>query len=190
MKIKKIAALLISMLMLSVALSANANAPLQIDGYYNVSNVALTQPLVVNGSAKINGGSFEGGKINGSLKLMNAKVSGPITINGSLQADHSIFLSTTKINGSLRSTNSTFENNVTIASTKTLLDNTTTKNIFIQKSSNGFLFRNKTSKIYLNGKSVVNGNITFAQSGIVYVAQGSKITGKVMNGKVIAGKLS
>ncbi len=185
MKVKSIVKISISLLMLTTAINADASAALRAEGNYNAKNISLTQPLVVDGSAKINGSTFNGGEINGSSSLTDVNVLGAIKVNGSLEATNSTFLKETRINGSLKGNNSVFKNDLIISSNKTILNNCSTKNIYIKKSSSGLFSMNKENAVYLNGKSQVNGNIKFAGKGIVYVEKGVKIAGKVINGKVV-----
>gem|GEM_PF-3397364 len=186
MKVKNIVKISISLLMLATAVNADASAALHIEGNYNAKNISLTQPLVVDGSAKINGGTFNGGEINGSLSLTDVNVLGVIKVNGSLEAINSTFLKETRINGSLKGNNSVFKSDLLISSSKTILNNCNTKNIYIKKSSSSIFSMNKENTVYLNGNSQVNGNIKFADTGIVYVEKGVKIAGKVINGKVVS----
>lgn len=181
--------LFISLLTSLTMASFSAYANIEIDGNINFQNTQshFTTAMVVNGNVQTKSSNINNTlTVNGSLTAHQSTFNGPLTVNGSLKAQASKFVNTT-INGSLNCKKCVFLKDLTVSSNQIQLSHSSLKNLTINGQSGGLFSSKKTPKLYLNNSSIVAGNITFKNSsGVVYLNSGSKITGKIINGKSVS----
>ncbi len=146
---------------------------LAINGTVEGKGVSLTPQTIIQGRVTLTEGEYGGGKVNGSLSLTKVKVLNDLIVRGGLAAKNSIFSKKVTIEGGLESVKSTFLDDLSIKSNKVELNDTIVNNLMIQKATT----------LYLNGNCVIKGSIEFQDSkGVVYIGNGSKINGKIING--------
>lgn len=172
---------LISAITLLVSSLSLANNVCQQNYGQTVCGSGVVKNVSSNGTATLNKTVVTGkASINGSLHAQSAKIA-YLSVNGTATIKDSIISKSAIINGTIHASQSTFLSDLIIASNTSTLNQSVTKNIYINKSSN-----NSNQEIFLNDHSIIDGDINFKSGGgIVYLSHGSKINGTVIGGKVI-----
>lgn len=182
MMIKKIILCSIAGLMITCQVYAD----LHVDGNITANNVQnFPEKMIVDGNATTKNSGFTSINVDGSLHTSNSIFTGNTVVNGAFSGDNSKFGSAT-MNGSFKCNVCTFNKNLHISSDAVTFSTVKAKNIIIQTQSTGLFSSKKTASLYLKNNSVVD-NITFQNGqGVVYTSKNSKITGKVVNGKIVS----
>jgi len=135
---------------------------LSVNGPVTIQQSTITS-AVINGPTDLNRSTVFQLTANGPLKLTEANIN-ELVLQGSLDAKKSTI------------------NKIKISGEITLTDSTVTSVTFKRKS-----LASSPSKIYLKGKSQVNGDIVFENGqGLVYAEKTAKVTGKIIGGKLEA----
>ena len=136
-----------------------------------------TETVNANGVAKMNGTEVERHtQVNGSLRAVSAKL-GTLTVNGDVILKRSEIRDVVKINGVLNAFKTQFLSSLVILANSGSLKKCELQDITFKKTSTP---RQKI-KLY---DSKVSGSITFdGGDGIVYLCDGSKVTGDIVGGK-------
>ena len=181
----------------STKLEKVSHESLTIAGSLNFNNLTIEQILSVSGSAEgdflkcekfIINGSFAGkniqatnGEVSGSLTCEKTNIDNDLEVNGSLKATETKVSGKTKVDGNLDASRSSFSD-IEISSWQCTLRNSKAKNIFIKKT------KDKSQRIYLKGKTIIEGNITFESgNGKVIFSNEAKVKGKVQGASVVNG---
>ncbi|MDO8955093.1 MAG: hypothetical protein Q7V63_09640 [Gammaproteobacteria bacterium] len=169
----------------SLPLIAVANCSLN-NGGYQANSISFDGPttcsggqadaISVNGPLLVSNEVISTLSVNGPIAANHAKVSS-LSINGQLNL-HNSTVDTLTINGALQSVNSTISS--VNAQGNLRFVNSTVGNIVIPHAPSAGHYT-----IYLQGKTVVNGNINFQEGGgIVYQSSTAKVTGTITGASV------
>jgi hypothetical protein len=132
-------------------------------GYVNIDGTTITDHLGVMGKVSAANANIGSVKCIGEMSIKGSVIQNGFEIIGFVNAASTNFLGSIEITGP-----------------ETTFDGSSMKNITIKRAEHS------GEKIYLEGNSVVNGNIVF-ESGNGYVIEnnGSSISGKVIGGQII-----
>lgn len=143
----------------------------------------ITPSISANGPVTITDTIVEQGvQVNGVLTAEKA-VFGSLTVNGKVTFHRVLVKGTSAITGDLNAHKSNFQDTLTISTNTVHLAACHTADIIIDNSGDGIV---SPQVLELADGTVVDGNVTFkADDGIVKMGPHSKITGKVIGGKVV-----
>lgn len=145
-------------------------------GSATLNGTTVTGSVAVNGTFRAESANINHGNINGSVFMNNTAIQNSFNINGSTSINHSTFKGGFIINGLLTATKSTF-NTLEIGSSQTTFTDSRTKDIHVLRD-------NYREKVYLNGNTIVDGNIVFDSGNGEVIENGGTVTGKVIGGKI------
>jgi len=168
---------------------------LTISGSLDFNDLTIEKILTVNGSIKgqllkcqkfIINGSFKGenikaqyGRVSGSLSVKKTTIEDDLTVSGSLTGNEIKVSGKTKIDGNLNASESSFSD-IEVASCECTLTNSKAKNVFVKKN------KHESQRIYLNGNTVIEGDIIFESlNGKVICSGEAKVLGKVQGASIV-----
>ena len=153
---------------------------LNIYGSLTFKNINIKEKLNVFGSLTGHNLKCFDLKVKGRTNIKDTKVYGTLNISGTIYCEKILVVGKTTVSGAINSSNSTF-NDIEISGMKIKFNNSTIKNIFINKNSNN---KDEVQKIYLKNTTVEN-DISF-ESGIgeIFIEGKSKIIGNIKGGKI------
>jgi hypothetical protein len=125
-----------------------------------------------DGAVNCGKGTVESLVVNGEASLDRTTVSKTLNVNGALDVNHSTLPATT-VAGALSANHSVFKGDLSFNGSEVTLSDTQAQNITI----NG-------GKLYIEGRSVVNGNITATGNAKIYISKKAKIKGTVTGASV------
>lgn len=161
--------------LITIDVTANENCTRAMSNM-TVGRVTL-RCLNLTGIANFNGTTIqENFDITGSLSATAAHFNN-LNAKGTVILDHSIITGITHIQGLLEASDTTFLNDIQITTNSATFKHSTTKNIKVISKT--------PAQVYLDNNSVVEGNIEFTEGHGVVKNHNSKITGKVMGGKIV-----
>ncbi len=136
--------------------------------------------LVVNGVANVTDFKIDTAKIHGSFNVRNGQIQDGLEVHGSFIGHRINITGNTIIFGNMKLHNSTIQS-LELSASSCLLKNTIVKNIIFKTTPH-----KKKQKLFLQGKTIVNGNITFTSgNGMVYATKKVIIKGKIIGGMVV-----
>jgi len=119
--------------------------------------------------------------VNGALLSIESDL-GSLQVNGEAKLEHSAIKGDALINGALKAEKCHFFGSLSIASEMTFLENATTIQILIRKTSH----LNSGQILKLSGKTIIHGDIVFESGkGQVFVTDDVEIVGNVIGGCVV-----
>lgn len=177
----KLGVLLISSAISSVGFSGSNNVCTNYPGVYICENGKIENIDGIYGSVILDNIEVSGvmkGNI-GTIDIKKSKINQIKGNIGSFIADHSVFLGKIKGNiGTIQLKKSTL-NEIDAHTSDVRFYNSTAEKITLSSAE-------KKIKINLNNKSMVNGDIYFAENfGVVCIDKSSELKGHVINGKVV-----
>jgi hypothetical protein len=133
------------------------------------------------GSVLLNGTHVkEKTDISGSFVADNVELN-YLIVKGQASIHSGLVKGSAEIFGSLDASKTTFKDDLLVYSTHVSLTDVDAKNITFGKSE-----PSSAQELYLSGKTNISGDIRFEQeNGVVYVAEGSHLSGNVIGGKII-----
>lgn len=132
--------------------------------------------LKVKGTAKFNNTTIkENLDVMGSLNATSANLNS-LTIKGQVTLDKSKVSGVVNIQGMLEASDTTFGDKILLETQSATFKHSTMKGIKITST--------KPATVYLNDQSTVDGDIEFTHGDGIVKNNGSKITGKVIGGKL------
>jgi hypothetical protein len=134
---------------------------MKIVGTASLTNTTMVGLLTLSGDLNATHATLNDLSIVGNVNLQNTTVAGNADITGKLNASDSK-LSGIKLHGE-----------------EIILSNSTSQDILIDSSRDS-----DTSHLVLNNNSIVNGDITFSDGKGIVENHNSKITGKIIGGKL------
>ena len=121
-------------------------------------------------------------QVNGDLTAEKVTF-GSLTVNGKVTLHTVLVKGSTVISGDLSAQKTTFQDTLTISTNTVQLADCHTADLIIDNSGDGIV---SPQILHLSEGSIVDGDVTFkAGDGIVRMSPDSKITGKVIGGKVV-----
>lgn len=150
-----------------------------VNGPLQTTNTMFTGPVIVRGPLNSSDGKFQALTVDGPYHAKAANILGAAEIRGPahLSKTHTKSLN---VKGPLIA-NKTWMGAVTIYANYSALTDCRADGITMINHS----YSPKTTKLYIQGKSTIKGNVAFeGKPGVVYLNTDSKITGKVINGQV------
>ncbi len=161
------------------------------------------ESLHVAGPLTMHGTTVDGSvTVNGKVYMFNSLVRGKTKIVGQLTATasrlgllelngHARLINTTirraaRIDGNMYAEGTTFEKPLSIAAVRTELEKTKTRNIFIRRIDASTAEKPRRQLIRLEDHTTVRGNVQFRQqNGVVQIDSTSKVTGKIIGGRLM-----
>lgn len=143
----------------------------------------ITPSISANGPVTITDTIVEhGAQVNGVLNAEKATF-GSLTINGKVILRSVLVKGTVTVAGVLSAEKTTLQDTLTISTNAVHLTACHTADVIIDNSGDGIV---APQILHLSGGTVVDGNVTFkGDEGIVQLGPNSKITGKVIGGKIV-----
>lgn len=133
------------------------------NGIVTLNSTTVTGPTTVNGVLSAEGANFETLDVNGSADLSNCIVNQSGNIKGALSAQSTKFRSILNV----------------YSSTTKLINTKITTDLHIHHTDS------KKQVVYLEKSTEISGNIIFDdRNGVVIISKDSKISGKVVGGKI------
>lgn len=177
------------LILIAIMLAANvvfAGDPCQsTSGPYGpmICGGGVTNSVYSNGSVSMQDTIVrQATQINGQL-LAEKVVFNTLTVNGKVSLQHSVVQGEANLSGFMSAFKTTFGDTLNIASNYLKLSACHTADIIVSASGDGV---SGTQTIDLTDSSLVDGDITFkANDGVVNLGPNSKITGKVLGGKIV-----
>jgi hypothetical protein len=152
---------------------------LNVDGSTSLNGTTVTNTVTANGSLRANHSILNKVTANGSAQIRNSEIKGHLCCSGSADIYKSK-VNTATISGSLFAVTTIFAEQLSLATDKTILQSSQTKDVIIQVVNNH-------EELYLQNNTIVEGNITFLSGkGLVFKSDNSKIIGKVRGGKIVS----
>jgi len=134
-----------------------------------------------SGSVTLNGTTvLKGTLVNGVINAEDSKFSG-LEVNGSAKLAQCTINHNAIIRGLLKAFNTRFQKELTVYSDKIFLTNSLVKrNLHIVEGK-------KAPVVHLNESSKIEGNVIFdaKNPGVVFIAGGSVVSGKIINGEIV-----
>jgi len=187
-------------------------ASLEINGEATLTKVTVDKLLSINGLGTLNECTFCNVNINGDVtmtkgtvagtletngtcKIDGVEIKGACDLNGDVKIDNATIHALSEVTGSFKALNTTFYNQLTAESEKISLHKCTTKDIRIKKTEPEpsiwrsflnlfFKSTDNTQEVRLTDTQVQGDIIFEANNGIVYLAGSSKVSGKIIGGRV------
>ncbi len=155
---------------------------LLIQGPLRIRDVKVGGSTVVYGPISSRGSELNTLKVYGPTKLIETKILGWTNVRGPLKAYGATFTKQLDVRGSLLAEETSFAGDVSVMGKTVELTDCTLKNIVFKARSK------KGSKLYLSGKTVVEGNITFrgkVDQCEVYIDPSCTIKGEIVGATII-----
>lgn len=152
---------------------------ISVNGPLGTSDTKFTGSVLVRGPLNASSGRFRSLTVDGPLKGQSIDVRGSALVEGPVNLDKS-HLKDVSISGPLTATKSNFED-IQMRSDYASLTDCHLKNLSMKNSKESY----QNTKLYLEGKTLVTGDITFiGKSGVIYKGSEVVIKGKVVNGSI------
>ena len=111
--------------------------------------------------------------------IVKKNIYNELELNGSLKGTKINVYGNTKVGGNLEVCESSFKD-IETSSWQCILTNSKAKNIFVKKT------KDESQKIYLKGKTIIEGNIIFESgNGEVIFSEDARVEGKVQGASIV-----
>lgn len=155
-----------------------------INGSFEVSQCAVSEPLKINGSARLGNNTIVKTSmiVNGQLEAVGARIEDELWVSGAADISSSALIRKSHFSGNLTARDCQFSDSLTLR-----LHHASFVNCQINSAIfNDLPYVKTAQKLRLSGGCVVNGDITFESgNGEVWIDKSSTIHGHVRGGKII-----